>query len=414
MQISLYIHIPFCNSFCDYCDFYSIDKNSVDDKFIDEFLSALISDIKSQIEFFDVKKIPAAYIGGGTPSVLGEKIRPLFDALKTIPAFSPEEFTIEANPESLTEGFLNACLEGGVNRLSLGAQTFHEPSRDAVNRKGSRALLEERLALASRFFSGAKTGKTRETSPQNARETSLRKTLSVDLITGLPFQNEEIVLEDIKRLISFEPDHVSLYSLSVESGVPLEEKLKTKTVALPDSDNADSLWLSGRDALLKAGYEHYEVSNFALVTSPLNAFNKNRCVHNTCYWQMESWLGAGPAASGTAVNEETGTARRFTFARDTETYIKEQRTMNKEQFLIGCKIVECEELDRDAFLKDCLLMGFRCKEGPDPQKFYRRFGITVDDCIPETLARWKDKDKMLFLNRFLSEAFNELKPLNLG
>ena len=389
-EASLYIHIPFCASFCDYCDFYSINKISVNDDFIDSFLSALVCDIKHQIDFFKIERIPSAYIGGGTPSVLGEKIRFLFDALKTVPVFMPQEFTIEANPESLTEGFIDACLKGGVNRLSLGVQTFHEPSRTAinraVNRTGSCAMLEESLALASRFFSGARTDNV----------------LSADLITGLPFQNEEIILEDIKRLLAYEPDHVSLYSLSVESGTPLEEKLKTKKVALPDRDRADSLWLLGRDALLKAGFEHYEVSNFC--------FNKNRCLHNMRYWQMESWMGAGPAASGTIVDERTGSAKRYTFAHNTEAYVKEQLADNRERLsLNNSRIVEHEEPDRDAFLKECLLMGFRCKEGHDPKIFYSRFGITVDDCIPKTLARWKDKDKILFLNRFLSEAFNELE-----
>ena len=328
---SLYIHIPFCNTFCDYCDFYSIKKNSVNDDYIGAFLSVLINDIKYQIEYFNIKEIPAAYIGGGTPSVLGEKIRTLFAALRAIPAFSPKEFSVEANPESLTEDFLNACLEGGVNRLSLGVQTFHEPSRAAVNRAGSCAsgsLIEESLVLSSKYY-GSRNGLS----------------LSADLITGLPFHNEEIVKEDIKRLLAFEPSHVSLYSLSVENGTPLQEKLQSKTVILPDIDISDSLWLTGREALLKAGFEHYEVSNFA--------HNKNRCLHNTRYWQMESWIGAGPAASGTIVNEETATARRFTFVHDTDAYIREQLTMDNK------KIVDLEELDREAFLKDSLLMGFR-------------------------------------------------------
>jgi len=387
---SLYIHIPFCHTFCDYCDFYSIKRNSVNDDYIASFLSALINDIKFQIDFFNIKEIPTAYIGGGTPSVLGEKIRILFNALKTIPAFSPEEFTIEANPESLTEDFLNACLEGGVNRLSLGVQTFHEPSRNAVNRAGSRRLIEERVTLASKYLN-----------TRNGLQ------LSADLITGLPFQNEEIVIEDIKRLLSFEPSHVSLYSLSVERDTPLEEKQKTKSVSLPDRDNADSLWLAGRDALLKAGFEHYEVSNFSFDKN--HAGRTHRCLHNMRYWQMESWLGAGPAASGTIINEETAAAKRFTYIYDTDAYIKEQLTMSSEQFtMYNKKIVECEELDRDDFLKECLLMGFRCKDGPDPQKFQRRFGVTIEDCIPKTVAHWKNKDIMLFLNQFLSDAFREL------
>jgi len=275
-------------------------------------------------------------------------------------------------------------------------QTFHEISRNAVNREGSFApgrrgsLIEERVALALKYFS-ARNG--------------LR--LSADLITGLPFQNEEIVIEDIKRLLDFEPSHISLYSLSVERDTPLEEKIKTKSVFLPDRDNADSLWLAGRDALLKAGFEHYEISNFSL--------NKNlggrthRCLHNTRYWQMESWLAAGPAASGTIVDEQAGTANRYTYAHDTDAYIKEQLTMNREQFtMYNKKNIDFEVLDKAVFLKECLLMGFRCKDGPDPQKFQRRFGVTIKDCIPKTMAYWKDKDIMLFLNQFLSDVFKEL------
>jgi len=374
---SLYIHIPFCAAFCDYCDFYSVLTDSVDSVFPEAFINALIADVKYQIDFFGVKKISTVYIGGGTPSVLGKHIAPLFDALKKFPGFSPVEFTVEANPETADDEFLAACREGGVNRLSLGVQSFHEPSRMAVNRIGDarlleKRLLEKRLSLCSRYFPGA---------------------LSADLITGLPYQNEKIVLEDITRLLAFEPVHVSLYSLTVESNTPLAEKLKTKTVTLPDRDEADSLWLSGRDALLINGYRHYEVSNFAR--------NGKRCLHNTFYWRMRGWLGAGPSASGTVIDEETGTGKRFTFAPDVEGYIKEP----------SVHAAFCEELDRPALMRESLLMGFRCADGPDPQLFKARFGCNIEDCIGRTLSRWKGRDIMLFLNSFLCEAFEELDEM---
>jgi len=373
-NFSLYIHIPFCAAFCDYCDFYSVTEKKLDGGYINAFLSALTGDIKYQIDFFAVKEISTVYIGGGTPSVLGKNISVLFDSLKKIPNFSPVEFTIEANPESATEEFLSVCKEGGVNRISLGVQTFHEPSRLAVNRQGSASLLEERLALCSRYFSGR---------------------LSADLITGLPYQNEKIVIEDIKRILEYEPAHISLYSLSVESGSPLEEKLKTKTVTLPGSDLSDSIWLSGRDALEKAGFCHYEVSNFAK--------DNNRCLHNVRYWRMESWLGAGPAASGTVIDEKTGTAKRFTYAPDVDAY--------KNAPSLSTAI--CEDLDKSSLLRETLLMGYRYREGPDAQKFKQRFCLSIDDCIPQTLTRWKDRDKMLFLNSFLCEAFEELDSRSL-
>jgi len=371
LNLSLYIHIPFCNSFCDYCDFYSViaEKDKLRKNRIDVFLNSLIADINYQIEYFNVKEIKTVYIGGGTPSVLGERITVLFDALKKITWFSPVEFTVEANPESAAEDFLCACKEGGVNRLSLGVQTFHEPSRKAVTRIGDAALLERRLALAKRFFPDS---------------------LSVDLITGLPYQNEKTVLNDIKRLLDFDPAHISLYSLTVESNTPLEQKLAAKEIILPENDFSDSLWLSCRDALKEAGFWHYEISNFAK--------NGKVCRHNIRYWLMEGWLGAGPAASGTVINEEDGTAKRFTYPSDIDAY-------NASPFI---KNTICEELDKSVLMRESLLMGFRYCEGPDKLLFKKRFGCSVEDCIPRTLEKWKNKDIMLFLNSFLSDAFNEL------
>ncbi|MCL2174842.1 MAG: coproporphyrinogen III oxidase family protein [Treponema sp.] len=388
-RASLYIHIPFCASFCDYCDFYSVSANSYNDENIKTFLSALITDIKSQIDFFSVKEIPACYIGGGTPSVLGKNIVILFDALKALPSFSPFEFTIEANPESLTEDFLISCIEGGVNRLSLGVQTFHEPSRLAVNRQGG-TLLNERLTLASRFF------------PPGQEE----KTLSVDLVTGLPFSNEKTTLEDIKRILNFVPSHISLYSLTIEKNTPLGEKIKNKTVTLPESDISDSLWLSGKEALKKAGFEHYEVSNFA--------YSGKRCLHNIRYWQMQNWIGAGPSASGTIINDEAGCesrgtrAARFTFAPNVDIYNDQ---VLKNNLLIPVKndqICGYEEIDNKVLLKETLLMGFRYIDGHDKCLFKQRFGYTIEDCIPQTIKKWEGKDKMLFLNSFLTDAFEEI------
>lgn len=378
-DFSLYIHIPFCASLCDYCDFFSITKDGIDAQYIDAFLEALAVDINYQIRYFDVKNIPTVYIGGGTPSALGKRISVLLDALNKIPRFSPVEFTVEANPESAEEEFLAVCREGGVNRLSLGVQTFHQKSREAVCRLGDAGILNESLSAASRFFPDA---------------------LSVDLITGLPYQNKKIVLDDIKHLMYFNPSHISLYSLTAENGTPLETKIKTKKIKLPESEKSDLLWFAARDALEDYGYKHYEVSNFAR--------NDKKCLHNIRYWRMESWLGAGPSASGTLINEKTGTARRFTYANDIDKYIKEPLIHS----------ANCEELGKGTLIRESLLMGFRCCEGPDNDLFLRRFGLGIEDCIPNTISRWRErgffegkkpkKELLFFLNSFLSDAFIEL------
>jgi len=368
---SLYIHIPFCaNGKCDYCDFFSITADEKSDAVMDLYIKALIGDIKYQLEYFNVNEICTVYIGGGTPSVLGAKrLHVLLESLNAIPCFSPVEFSIEANPESIAEEFLSICKQGGINRLSLGIQTFNKKSRLAVNRRGQADLLEKQLAFVSNMFPGA---------------------FSADLITGLPYQSEESVKEDIRRLLAFNPAHVSLYSLTLEKETPLEKKIKTGEVILPDDDISDRLWLTGRDVLVNSGFNHYEVSNFAC--------DGKRCLHNIRYWNMDGWLGAGAGASGTVINEGNGTAKRFTFAPDLQSYIKSP----------CIKDAVHEELNQNALIRETLLMGYRYCEGPDMEKFKLRFGRSIEDCIPKTLERWKERDKMLFLNKFLLDAFSEL------
>jgi len=378
IQASLYIHIPFCDSFCDYCDFFSVLKNTYKDDYINIYLLAVIKDIYSQINYFGINEIPTVYIGGGTPSVIGNKISIILDALKSIPGFNPVEFTIEANLESLTEEFLCICRDGGVNRLSLGIQTFHEPSLITVNRGIGNCVsadfhgfsrIKDRIDLAIKYFPDS---------------------LSVDLITGLPFQDEEVALNDIKKIMEINPSFVSLYSLTVENGTVLEDKIKNKTVNMPSMDFADYLWLSGKESLEKAGFEHYEISNFAL--------KNKRSLHNTRYWKMQNWIGVGPAASGTIINEETGTAKRYTYLQDIDKYIKEPHIQNAVY----------EELDKITLIKESLLMGFRCKDGPNQELFNKRFGFSIEECIPRTLEKWEGMNKMMFLNKFISDAFKEL------
>jgi len=401
MTASLYVHIPFCadsgGGKCDYCDFFSIPLTQNHYAVTDFFINAVLDDIEDQIDLFNVDDVPAVYIGGGTPSVLGaartekllDGIQALLKPLLLQSGKPVTEFTVEANPESADEPFLRSCVNGGVNRISLGVQSFHPPSRRAVNRGEGPAPfnLEERLALAAGYFPGA---------------------LSVDLIAGLPLCTEEIIVSDIERVLAYKPAHVSLYSLVTEPETPLGKRLAqhgAKTLSLPQGDDADNLWIRGRDALEKAGLVQYEVSNFAL---PGKA-----CIHNTRYWRMENWLGAGPAASGTLIDDETGTGRRFTYPADIEAYLAAPRPRIRRALT--------EELTHSDLVKESLLMGFRYRKGPDPQLFKRRFGRSVEDYIPNTVARWRNRgffegnpslevsrEGLLFLNGFLRDAFKEM------
>jgi len=390
MTASLYIHVPFCSQKCDYCDFYSIPvaSNLAAQTLMDSYLEAVLGDIEDQIDLFNVDNIPSVYIGGGTPSVLGaDRVTRLLTFIKsrlTGMDSRPVEFTVEANPESTDEAFLRACFEGGVSRISLGVQSFCEATRKAVRRTGSRDQIGKALALVTRYF------------PEG---------FSADLVTGLPFQSEAVIMEDIKTLLSFHPAHVSLYSLILEPQTPLGKAVKQGAVSLPPPDEADQLWITGRGLLESSGFTQYEVSNFCLP-------NKTSA-HNIRYWRMENWLGAGPAASGTIINDETGTGKRFTYPVDIESYLK--MTSPRINHAIT------EELDREDLIKETLLMGFRYCEGPDNVLFQKRFSRKIEDVIPQTIALWNkrsffqttqtlkpSKQGLLFVNGFLRDAFEEL------
>jgi len=392
--VSVYIHVPFCAAPCDYCDFFSVPVSHAMGPFID----AVLGDLEDQLAFFDVGRVPSVYIGGGTPSVLGaartERLLSGIGNLLDPLGGPPTEFTVEANPESADEAFLRVCADGGVNRISLGVQTFHEASRRGIGRVGGSDLLYGRLSLVGRYFPGA---------------------FSADLITGLPFQTADVLSKDIERLLEFQPAHVSLYGLTLEPETVLGGRVRgtagRAALSLPTEDEADGLWIAGRDMLERAGLKQYEVSNFALPGS--------ECAHNIRYWRMESWLGIGPAASGTIINETLPAGRRFTYPRDIDGYLAAPRPL--------IRFAHGEELSADDLMRETLLMGFRYRGGPDPQGFRKRFGRSITDCIPSTIARWREKGffeseepgpdgslapsgkGLLFVNGFLRDAFTEME-----
>jgi oxygen-independent coproporphyrinogen-3 oxidase len=349
---------------------------------------ALLREAEVRIEEFRLSHIPTVYIGGGTPSLLGaggmgRLLSGLWKLWKQEGIQGPGEITLEANPESADEAFLKTCRDQGITRLSLGVQTFHEPSRRAVHRVGAGALLQERLGLVRDIFGRGFSG---------------------DLITGLPGQDEEILRRDIDRLLSYEPGHVSLYALTVEEGTPLAAGGRER--GLPEPDRADALWIAGRDRLEQQGYGQYEVSNFSLPGREAR--------HNIRYWRMENWIGLGPGASGTLIDDARARGRRFTVNPDVDAYSAWARGKAGE-------LLFWEDLDRLTLMKETLLMGFRYCRGPDAALFRQRFGMDMESGIPQTIARWRErglletgplaltKAGLLFLDGFLAEAFRELE-----
>ena len=399
-EASLYIHVPFCAGKCDYCDFYSVPLKKADntlqgvrseDPRLDAYVDVLLSDAESIFTKYKPQNVPSIYIGGGTPSILGpERIYRLTKSIMRIISryadIKPKEITVEANPESVSKEFMEASLEGGVNRLSIGIQSFHIPSRKAVNRVGSdETRLENSLSLAREFFT---------------------ECFSVDLISGFPLQTEKILLDDIEKVLEYSPSHVSLYSLTVEPGTPLADRnISKKDRDDNNPDKADKLWLAGRDALDKAGFSQYEVSNFCKPGK--------ESLHNIRYWRLENWLALGPGSSGTIIPDH-GQAYRYTIPADVDAWLSAGSMGNPHSEFFP----QIEELDEITLIKESLLMGFRYIEGPCEDLFNRRFRKNIRDLIPETLKKWQscmqndklalNKEGLLFLNSFLVDVFREL------
>jgi oxygen-independent coproporphyrinogen-3 oxidase len=367
---SLYIHVPFCVSKCAYCDFYSAAAARGDPAVV-RYAERALEEIAEKVTRYEVKEVPSVYVGGGTPSILGSegiaRLLSFVTAGTGMSVLPDAEITVEANPDTMDEPFLTACRKHGVTRISLGVQTFNDVCRNSVNRVGSGTMVKEKLALLGEAFPGA---------------------FSADLMSGLPGQDERILMADIETLLNYHPAHISLYDL-IPHGT-----LSGGRGLLPE-DRKAALWIRGRDALLEAGYEQYEVSNFALSAHA-------RSAHNIRYWLMQNWIGAGPSASGTVIDDDAGAG-----IRETDGHI--------------------ERLDADALIKETFLMGFRYCEGPDAALVERRFHRSIEDTIPASLAKWTkrgiirkgtlkpERDGLLFLDGFLRDCFTEVtdqRPIN--
>lgn len=382
---SLYVHIPFCLRKCDYCDFFSVPLGDTGRDgtrlSLAPFVRALRREMAIRKKDLGITAWKTVYIGGGTPSLLDpEAIRALGEAIRDNVAVEGE-WTIEANPEDITADWLDACAETGINRLSLGIQSMDDSMLASVARRGNRESNEAALELARDRWRGD---------------------ISVDLIAGLPGQTEEGLLSDIREVLNFAPDHVSLYSLTVEEGTPLARRIAADAqTGLPDDDAAADIWIAGRDALDERGYRQYEVSNFALPG------HESR--HNQAYWNLETYIGVGPGATGTVIAGDT--AYRYTVTRDIAAWLDDPRAIAFE-----------ERIDRGDCVREAFLMGFRLLDGVSRTGFCQRFGVDALDLIGGTVEAWRKKglaaadesgvrltrDGLLLLNRFLEDCLIEL------
>jgi oxygen-independent coproporphyrinogen-3 oxidase len=310
----------------------------------------------------------SVYVGGGTPTLL--EPRQLDQLLTAVaPRLVPgAEVTVEANPESLTAEHLAVLTRWGVNRLSLGIQSFNEDLLARHGRPTRRTHLDAAKELVARW-------------PGQ---------LSLDLICGLGGQTGEGQLRDLEEALAWRPDHLSWYSLTVEAGTPLDKAVKAGTAGLPSEDEAARWWLEGARFLESAGLPAYEVSNFGRPGAESE--------HNRRYWALEPWWGLGPSSVSFLPRAGGG------FEYRTE-------AVGLGEWLAGAA-PQVEVLSALELAKDRLLVGLRQTSGAA--------GGLLADLLPQTLARWRgralaDEDRLMlspeafpFLDAFLRDAFAEL------
>lgn len=278
-KAGLYLHIPFCEKKCAYCDFYSVFKT---DEMMDKYLSALTLEIKKWGGRFD-RPIDSIYIGGGTPSLLGERIKPLIDCVKENFNLEKEcEITAEINPNA-DESFLCTAYSAGVNRLSMGVQSGNDKKLEILGRNHTASMAENTF--------------------KRAREIGF-KNISLDLMIALPESDINSLKNDIDFLCGMEPEHISSYILKVEENTAFS---KSKLLNFPDDDAQAQQYLFMCGYLEQKGYRQYEISNFSKIGYESR--------HNLKYWNLDEYLGIGPSAHSFVGNE------RFYYPRDLKAFI---------------------------------------------------------------------------------------------
>lgn len=383
---TLYIHIPYCVSKCSYCDFFSkaCGINSVPD----EYILSLCNEIQFRLKQNNVSVLKTIYIGGGTPSLLSvNQIEQIFNIIRRNAKIAENcEITMEVNPDDVTEEFLYQLYSQGITRLSCGIQSLNESSLKFCGRRASLKQNIQALELFKKHWKGE---------------------LSLDIICGLPEESEQSFVNGLNKIIEYSPDHISMYSLTVEDETPLGLMVQKGSVKI-DYDFNDELWLKGRELLIENGYEHYEVSNFSKPGK--------QCRHNLVYWQHSGYIGAGSGGCGTVYNND-GTGLRWTNVPDLHKYID---TWKKLPFNHADAVIE-EKVDLATSEFEFFMMGFRKLTGITDAEYEACFGKKIPEDKIDIFNKYKENklleiecednkkryhlnaDGILLLNRFLED-----------
>ncbi len=348
--MGLYLHIPFCRRKCAYCDFYSAFYG---DKALDNYTEGLISQIKNWGGKVCRPLVDTLYFGGGTPSLLGERIIPIIGAVKEAFCLADNaEVTLEVNPAGDSEKVLSAAKKAGVNRLSVGAQSGNNDT----------------LSILGRTHTADDTLKT----VKAARKLGFDN-ISLDIMIGLPASDLTTLKADLDFVLSARPDHISAYILKIEKNTLFYKR--KDTLNLPDGDETAEQYLFMCRYLEEKGFSHYEISNFALTG--------REGKHNLKYWRCEEYLGIGPSAHSFIDGE------RFYYPLDSRAFLQGEPPVadgkgggEEEYIMLALRLKEglCFKEYRERFGKD---LNYSVKKAALPLKEAGLLNINAD-CISLT------------------------------
>jgi oxygen-independent coproporphyrinogen III oxidase len=386
--LALYLHIPFCTSKCGYCDFNSYEGL---DHVVPDYTPALVQEMELWAPAAKNYRVETIFFGGGTPSLTSiDDMRVIADALGRLYDISPDvEWTLEANPSELTREHLEGLRGLGVNRLSMGVQSMHPDELELLEREHT----PERVVQAV----------------QDARAAGFDN-LNLDLIFGLIGQPLERWQATLEQVLTFRPEHLSCYALTVEPGTALYYRVQKGLLPEPDPDVAADQYEWTRARLARAGYEQYEISNWA---QPGRA-----CRHNLVYWHADPYLGMGAGAHSFFIG------RRLANVDSPTRYVEAVNTSFEERQAHGRgelrQVAGGETPDEATLRADAMILGLRLMEGVSMSTFRVRFGVTVDEAFPDALARHegygllvRDGDRLRLTDRGLllaNEVFVDLLP----
>lgn len=360
----IYIHIPFCKKACFYCDFHF----SVSFKQKDKIVKAIKQEILLRKDFINEGEIiESIYFGGGTPSVLSEsELQGIIKVVyKTFSVSSNAEVTLECNPDDLSLQYLYDLKKSGINRLSIGVQSFNDEHLTWMNRSHSK----------DQSFSAI----------ENAAKVGFSD-ITIDLIYGLPQLSIQEWTQTVIRALELPINHLSAYSLTLEENTPYTKLVSQKKYKKPDDDLASQHFKILVDRINEKGWNHYEVSSFCK--------DKNYSRHNTSYWQNKKYLGIGPSAHG--------------FDGDNRFWNVSSNAKYLDLIDTGNVTYEMENLSQRDKLNETILTGLRTKWGINLASISSLYGYDIEALFSNELEQWmnknwivKDKDNL----RLNSEGF---------